>query len=167
MTKRSINPMPKSLYLLRHAQATSGRISLHDLDRSLSKRGIKDTNKLAHKLAKIGLTLDLILVSPSVRTMDTGNIIARGLHIPNSHFIVSEDLYEANPMTLLKVISAVPRRVNRLMIVGHNPGFTNLASILADESVSMSTCSLIKLSFAFKNWHEIFSQRASKFKFLN
>ncbi len=159
--------MSKSLYLLRHAQATPGRILLPDLDRSLSKRGIKDANKLAHKLAKKGLSFDLILVSPSVRTIDTGHIIASGLHTPNSHFIVSENLYAADPMTLLKVISAVPRRVNKLMIVGHNPGFMNLASLLASEPVSMSTCSLIKLSFAFKNWHQIMTHKASKFNFLD
>ena len=159
--------MSKSLYLLRHAQATPGKISLPDLDRPLSKRGIKDANKLAHKLAKKGLSLDLILVSPSVRTMDTGHIIASSLHTPNSHFIISEDLYVVDSINLLKVISAVPRKVNKLMIVGHNPGIMNLASILAGESVSMSTCSLIKLSFIFKNWHQILTHKASKYNFLS
>ena len=159
--------MSKSLYLLRHAQATPRKLLLPDRDRSLSKRGIKDANKLAHKLAKKVPSLDLILVSPSVRTIDTGNIVASSLHTPNSHFIVSEDLYLADSMTLLKLISAVPRKVNKLMMVGHNPGFMNLASLLADEPVSMRTCSLIKLSFAFKNWHQIMTHTASKFNFLN
>lgn len=159
--------MAKTLYLLRHAQAATGRISLLDLDRPLSKRGVKDANMLAHKLAKKGLSLDLILVSPSVRTMGTGHIIASRLHIPNSHFIVSEDLYAADLITLLKAISSVPRKIKKLMVIGHNPGFINLASLLADESVSMSTCSLIKLSFDFNNWHQIMTHKASKFNFMN
>ena len=159
--------MSKSLYLLRHAKAIAGGILVSDLERSLSERGITDANNLAHKLAKIRLSLDLILVSPSVRTICTGQIVANSLHIPNSHFIISEDLYEAETMTLLRVISAVPRKINKLMVVGHNPGLMNLASLLVSKPVSMPTCSLIKFSFAFKNWHEIYTQRASKFYFLN
>lgn len=159
--------MPKSLYLLRHSKAIAGGILVSDLKRSLSERGIKDVNKLAHKLAKKRLSLDLILASPSVRTIDTGLGIANGLHTPNSHFIVSEDLYAAESMTLLKVISSVPKKINKLMIVGHNPGLMNLASFLISKPLSMPTCSLIKLSFAIKSWHEIFTQRASKYKVLN
>jgi phosphohistidine phosphatase len=159
--------MPKSLYLLRHAKAIAGGILVSDLERSLSERGILDANNLASKLAKIGQSLDLILVSPSVRTICTGQIVANSLHIPNSHFIVNEDLYAAETMTLLRVISAVPRKINKLMVVGHNPGLMNLASLLVSKPVSMPTCSLIKFSFAFKTWHEIFIQRALKFYFLN
>lgn len=159
--------MSKSLYLLRHAKASVGGILVSDAERSLAKTGIKDANSLGHKLAKKGLSLDLILVSPSVRTIVTGQIIANELHIPNSHFVVNQDLYAADPMALLKIISAVPGKVNKLMIVGHNPGLMNLASLLASEPLSMATCSLIKLSFGFKNWHEIFKQKASKFIFLN
>jgi len=159
--------MPKSLYLLRHAKAITGGILISDLDRSLSERGVKDANKLSHKLAKKGLSLDLILMSPSVRTITTGQVIASGLRTSHSHLVVNESLYGAEPMTLLKVIASVSKKIDKLMIVGHNPGLMNLASSLAGEPLSMTTCSLIKLSFDFKDWHEILTKRASKFNFLN
>jgi len=159
--------MSKSLYLLRHAKAITGGILVSDLDRSLSERGVKDVNKLSHRLAKKEFSLDLILMSPSVRTITTGQIIANGLRTPHSHLVVNENLYAAEPMTLLKIISSVSKKIDKLMIVGHNPGLMNLASSLAGEPLSMTTCSLIKFSFDFKDWHEIFTKRASKFNFLN
>jgi len=162
-----ISSMPKSLYLLRHAKAIAGGILGSDQDRSLSKRGVRDAIKLAHKLAKKELLLDLILISPSVRTISTGQIISSELHIPHSHLVINENLYAAEPMALLKVISHVSNKIDRLMIVGHNPGLMNLASLLAGKSLSMTTCSLIKFSFDFEDWHAIFTERASKFNFLN
>ena len=159
--------MPKSLYLLRHAKAIAGGILGSDADRSLSERGVRDAIKLARKLAKKELLLDLILMSPSVRTMSTGQIISSELHTPHSHLVVNKSLYAAEKMALLKVISRISNKVDRLMIVGHNPGLMNLASLLAGEPLSMKTCSLIKFSFDFEDWHAILTERASKFNFLN
>jgi len=159
--------MSKSLYLLRHAKAIAEEGLVSDLDRSLSESGIKDANRLAQKLAKKELSLDLVLMSPAARTISTGQIISNGLGIPHSHLLVNEKLYAAEPLTLLEIISSVPKKMNQLMIVGHNPSLMNLASLLTGESLSMGTCSLIKFSFDFKDWHEIFTQKASKFNLLN
>jgi phosphohistidine phosphatase SixA len=53
------------------------------------------------------------------------------------------------------------------MIVGHNPSLMSLASYIAGESISLSTSSLIKFSFDFKDWHDILTKKAEKFSFLN
>ena len=159
--------MPKSLYLLRHAKAIAGGILGSDSDRSLSEKGVRDAIKLARKLAKKRLLLDLILMSPSVRTISTGQIISSELHTPHSHLVINENLYAAEALDLLKVISRISNKIDQLMIVGHNPGLMNLASLLAGKPLSMTTCSLIKFSFEFEDWHAIFTERASKFNFLN
>ena len=157
----------KTLFLLRHAKAVTGGVLTPDIDRPLSERGVKDVTKLAHKLSKKELSFDLILMSPSVRTITTGQIISNGLRTPHSHLVVNEGLYAAETITLLKIISSVSKKIDKLMIVGHNPGIMNLASLIAGEPISMPTCSLIKFSFDFKDWHKIFAKRVSKFSLLN
>ena len=157
----------KSLFLLRHAKAETGGILISDKDRALSERGIKDITKLAHKLSKKEFSFDQILMSPSVRTITTGQIISNGLHISHSHLVVNDSLYGAEIKGLLKSISLVSKKIDRLMIIGHNPGLMELASFIAGEPIFMSTCALIKFSFNFKNWDEILTQKADKFSVLN
>ncbi|MBU3601821.1 histidine phosphatase family protein [Polynucleobacter sp. AM-25C3] len=157
----------KSLFLLRHAKAAAGGILIADKDRPLSEKGVKDVGKLANKLSKKDLDFELIITSPAVRTISTAQIIAKGLKISHAHLVVNDSLYAAEAMNLLKVISSVSKKIDKLMVVGHNPGLMSLASLIAGEPISLSTCSLIKFSFDFKEWHHILTERASKFNFLN
>jgi phosphohistidine phosphatase len=157
----------KSLFLLRHAKAAAGGILIADKDRPLSEKGVKDVSKLANKLSKKDLDFELIITSPAVRTISTAQIIAKGLKISHAHLVVNDSLYAAEAMNLLKVISSVSKKIDKLMVVGHNPGLMSLASLIAGEPISLSTCSLIKFSFDFKEWHHILTERASKFNFLN
>ena len=157
----------KSLFLLRHAKAAAGGILIPDIDRSLSERGLKDIRKLTSKLSKKGFDFELIMTSPAVRAIATAQILAKGLKISHSHLVVNDSLYAAEATGLLKVISSVSKKIDQFMIVGHNPSLMGLASYIAGEPISMSTCSLIQFSFDMKEWHDILTKRASKFTFLN
>jgi phosphohistidine phosphatase len=157
----------KSLFLLRHAKAVAGGTFISDKDRPLSEKGIKDIGKLASKLSKKGLDFELIITSPAVRTITTAQILTKGLKISHSHLVVNDAIYDAEAMNLLKVIASVSKKIDQLMIVGHNPSLMSLASYIAGEPISLSTCSLINFSFDFKEWHDILIKRASKFSFLN
>jgi len=159
--------MTKSLFLLRHAKAVTGGVVFQDQDRPLSDRGIKDAHKLGHKLVKKEISLDLILLSPAVRCISTGQIISNDMRTPHSHLVINNALYDAETMALLKIISAISKKIDTLMIIGHNPGLMNLASLIACEPISMATCSLVKFTFDFKDWHDIFMKRATKFSLLN
>ena len=59
----------KSLFLLRHAKAISGELSLPDHDRPLSDRGFKDSQYLAAKLSKKNIDFDLFLTSHAIRAI--------------------------------------------------------------------------------------------------
>jgi phosphohistidine phosphatase len=157
----------KTLFLLRHAKSQAAGISVEDLDRPLSDKGVKDTNKLANKLFKKNLDFDLVITSPAVRAITTAQILLNCLDIPRTHLVVNDSLYGSEPMILLKVISSISKKIDNVMIVGHNPSLMGLASFLVGEPIYLSTCSLVKLSFEFKDWHDIFSKRTSKFSLLN
>ena len=159
--------MAKALFLLRHAKAMTGGVMVFDQDRALAEKGIREANKLANKLVKRGFKLDLILCSPAVRAISTAQILMKSLGSSGVQLIVVDELYGAEVISLLKIISKFSKKIDKLMIVGHNPSLMNLASFITGESISIPTCSLIKFSFEFKDWHEIFTTKASKFNFIN
>lgn len=159
--------MAKSLFLLRHAKAMPGGLLMSDRDRALADKGIKDAKRLALKLNKIDPRLDVILSSPAVRAISTAQIIANFLKLSQGQLVIKEELYAAEIMTLLQIISKISKKIDKLLIVGHNPGLANFGAFICGESLALSTCSLIRFSFDFDSWDEIFVTKASKFNFVN
>jgi len=157
----------KTLFLLRHAKAITGELLAPDQDRPLTERGLKEVNKLGGKLHKKDIHLDLIITSPAVRAITTAQIIANSLDMKRTNFLIDPLVYGAEIAALLKLISGISKRYDDVMIVGHNPSLTDLASHLAGESIALSTCSLMKASFDFKDWSKVLTEKSSKFSFLN
>ena len=157
----------KTLFLLRHAKAITGGLLALDQDRPLSDRGLKDSNKLGVKLHKKGVHLDLLVSSNAIRAITTAQIIANKLDMKHTNFLIDPLVYGAELNALLELISHIAKRYDDVMIVGHNPSITDLASHIAGEPIAMPTCSLMKASFDFKDWRKILTDRSSKFSFMN
>lgn len=157
----------KSLFLLRHAKASAGGILIADEDRPLADLGVKDAKKLGSRLLKKSYDFDLILTSPAIRTITTAQLVANRLGYKQKHIVVDKHLYGANVEDLLIAIAKIPKKVDSLMIVGHNPSISNLACHLAGEAVSMPTCALVELIFEMKDWGQIVSSKANKIHLLN
>jgi len=121
--------MTKQLLLLRHAKSDWGDPSLADIDRPLSSRGEKAARRIGGHLAEAGLAPDLVLCSPARRTRDTLELMQRhaGLTLRT---VIEPGLYLAEPQAVLRLVRAVEDRVERLMLVGHDPGLPGLAIAL-------------------------------------
>ena len=157
----------KSLFLLRHAKAIAGGILVPDIDRTLSDRGVKDAKKLGSKLLKKSLDFDLILTSPSIRTITTAQLVANKLGYKQKYIAVEKRLNGADVQNILSLISKVSKKVDKLMIVGHNPSISTLACHLAGEPIAMPTCALIELIFDIKDWDQVGAIKADKIHLLN
>jgi len=157
----------RSLYLLRHAKAESATLQSSDEDRALSNRGIDDAKKLATKLIKKEIRIDLILTSPAIRAITTAQIISNQLHHKQRCLEVDKNLYQADSTTLLTIARKLHKKIKSAMLVGHNPALEDFVLLIAGESVSMQTCALIELSFEFKDWKELNKATLVKMKLLN
>jgi phosphohistidine phosphatase len=157
----------KSLFLLRHAKASAGGVLITDEDRPLSERGVKDAKTLGNKLHKKSYDFDLILTSPAIRSITTAQLLANRLGYKQKYILVDKHLYAANLDDLFKAISKIPKKIDSLMLVGHNPSISNLARHLAGEAVSMPTCALVELILEMKDWGQISETKASKLILLN
>jgi phosphohistidine phosphatase len=118
----------KRLILLRHAKAERSAPSGRDFDRPLSPRGLDDAARAGRRLAAAGLIPDLVLVSASVRTVQTWAQASAAL--PDAKVQTRQDLYNAAPDHLLAVAKA-EHDAQTVMVIAHNPGIGALAYELA------------------------------------
>ena len=143
----------KELILVRHAKSSWRDPSLGDHSRPLNKRGERDAPEMGGRLKSIGLAPDLFISSTAVRAIATARAIARKLGYPRERILEEERLYHASVEGLIGVISNVDDSVETLMLVGHNPGFTQLANMLGPRDVfNMPTCAVLHLRFDTDSW---------------
>ncbi|WP_353641987.1 histidine phosphatase family protein [Mesorhizobium sp. WSM2239] len=122
----------KQLLLLRHAKSSWDDPSLMDFDRPLAPRGRKAAERMGRELAARNWLPQLALVSPAARTRETWEVVAAAL--PSSVSVDFPDtLYDAAAEDVLSEIRRTPEAVRTLLILGHNPGFEDLAKQLAGD----------------------------------
>lgn len=119
----------KRLLLLRHAKSAWPE-GVADHDRPLAARGRRDAPRMGAYLASAGLQPDFALVSSARRTQETWALVAPALH-GSCPFLTVPSIYEAEPPAILAAIRNAPEASETLLVIGHNPGFENLAALLA------------------------------------
>lgn len=117
----------RELILLRHAHAEPATAGQADLDRPLSAEGLAEAEAAGRWLAEQGLVPDCVLCSPSRRTRETLEAVLGVVGYVEQR--VEDSIYEANPGTLIALADSHVD-VERLMLVGHNPGMEQLAALL-------------------------------------
>lgn len=142
----------KSLTLFRHAKTERDSESGRDFDRRLNKRGRGDSARMGKEIRALGLDFELVLCSPASRASETAELAKLSPRY-------DERIYDASAGQLLEIARDADSSIGRLMMVGHNPGFEQLASMLIGNSIEMPTGSLVEIEFPIKNWKKI--ERAS------
>ncbi|MBN9456263.1 MAG: SixA phosphatase family protein [Bosea sp. (in: a-proteobacteria)] len=152
----------RRLMLLRHAKS-NWPAGVADRDRPLAARGREAAPAMGRYLAEELLLPDLVLISPAKRTVETWELVASMLpEKPATQY--EPRIYEAKPGALLYVVQETEPSVKTLLMVGHNPGFEELAQRLtghgdryaaARMSQKYPTAGLAVLDFAVDDWRDI------------
>jgi len=134
----------KQLTLIRHATATAYHDADSDLGRHLTAAGQAEARELGKHLAKRSVRPSHWQVSPARRTQETAQAIALALREePRADWLESR-IYLAESATLLALIQALPDLCTHALIVGHNPGITDLVRHLlarvAAPTLEPATC---------------------------
>ena len=114
----------RRLMLLRHAKAVASARG-GDIERPLAPRGRAAVPVLGAYLAAETLLPDLALVSPARRTHETWDLLAPSLG--PTPMRIEPRIYEAPSERLLAVVQETDADVRTLLMIGHNPGFAELA----------------------------------------
>ena len=153
----------RRLLILRHAKAERAIPGASDLARSLTKEGREDATRMGEYLVRHHFRPDRAFISTSARTRETWDAVSPALG-PGPAANYEPRIYDAKPSTLIDIIKEAPDSARSLMLVGHNPGFHELAVLLmATGDVDtrerlrekFPTCGLAILDFAFEHWREL------------
>lgn len=117
----------RELILLRHAHAEPPAPGQPDRDRPLSTDGHAEAEAAARWLLEQRLVPDCVLCSPARRTRETLEIVLAGLGYVDQR--LEESIYEATAGTLAGLADTYAD-VDRVMLVGHNPGLEQLVALL-------------------------------------
>jgi phosphohistidine phosphatase len=144
------------LTLIRHAKSSWDFAALTDFERPLNPRGRSDAPAMAKRAAHMIGKPQRVVSSPALRAISTARIFCEVLGIPSDEIVVQPRIYEATADTLLGIVHDLDDRDRHVMLFGHNPGFTELAHLLAPCSFDdLPTCGIAHLSVVAQTWRDV------------
>jgi phosphohistidine phosphatase len=148
--------------LLRHAKS-SWSTGHADRDRPLAVRGREAAPVMGRHLSESLPPPDLVLVSPARRTVETWELVAPML-TPRPPVKTEPRIYEAPWRRLADIVRETEGEVGTLLMIGHNPGFEDLAarlsgggepSALARLRQKYPTAGLAVIEIPIKDWADL------------
>ncbi len=121
----------RELILLRHAHAEPAVSGQADLDRPLSPVGLAEAEAAGKWLKENNLLPDCVLCSPSRRTRETLEAVMTAIGYVEKR--LEDRIYDATPVAALV---DERRDLDRVLIVGHNPGLEQLVALMTDGTSS-------------------------------
>lgn len=125
----------KELQLLRHGKS-DWNVDASDFERPLKARGEEESTRVGHWLRSGDKVPELVLSSPAVRARATAELCCEAMGLPQSLIVLEDNLYLADLATLRDYIADINGAVNRLLLIGHNPGLESLLLFLAGKAVA-------------------------------
>ena len=127
----------KRLIVMRHAKSDWEAGASSDHERPLNERGKREAPSVGARLAELNAKPDLALVSDATRTRETWDRIKASF--PRATMELEPSFYLAGLDAVRERVARVDDDVQTVLILGHNPGWEELASALADKRVELKT----------------------------
>jgi phosphohistidine phosphatase len=116
---------------------------------------------MAALLKNRAITVDRILSSTAKRAKQTAEITAKVLGIPETQIQWDRSLYHASSDHLLAVIKAQPAQLQTLILVGHNPGLTELIVELGVNLDNLPTAGQFAFTMLSEDWKDLSAANCS------
>lgn len=135
---------PLTILLMRHAHAQSNAPGGKDSSRSLDDLGQREAFTMGERLRERGLIPDFTLCSTARRAEETARWVLSKCGA-SGVLLAREALYLAEPDQILETLREVPDDKKRILIVGHNPGLSELVAVITREFCSMPTAAVAEI----------------------
>ena len=107
-------------------------------------------------LANQNLNIDHVYCSDATRTQQTLTLLSEYLTLSSSHISLAPQLYLASVTELIEVIGSIPNAYQTVMLLGHNPGLTELCNELANDNLTnLPTCSIYMIQLFVDDWQAV------------
>lgn len=143
----------KRIMIMRHGKS-DWHNNLRDFDRPLNKRGKRAAAFMGAELKKRDIVPDKIISSPAKRAEETTKHIVQNLGF-NKEIEWNKAFYFDYTNEVISVLRGLDDNTNSVLIVGHNPTWSELVSYFTVEFIEMLTASIAVLEFDSKKWMEL------------
>jgi phosphohistidine phosphatase len=146
----------KQLILVRHATAEPERFPQKDFDRVLADYGHQEVRQLGNFILEKETFPAHIACSAAARTKQTASLLKETLRKDDISLIESAELYNAGYQVLMDFIHKFSDEHQSMLLVAHNPGISQLATVLSSTSpYQFSTAAGLCLEFEASTWKNI------------
>ncbi|MFV2058796.1 MAG: histidine phosphatase family protein [Thiohalomonadales bacterium] len=146
--------MSKTLILFRHAHAEWQ--SDNDHNRPLSIRGEQEAKKIGQLLSHRHSPPQQLICSSAVRAESTASI-ANTSGDWMCFLQVDKALYNTDASSALNYIKSLSNNKERIMLVGHEPTWSDLSNdlLIEKQKLVFSTGMMVAINFELSYWSEI------------
>ncbi len=141
----------KTLLLMRHAKSSWQIKNILDHERPLNKRGRKDAPRMGILLKDRELIPQLILCSSALRARQTAELVAEAAGY-TEEVVFLDELYLSEVDENLNTLRELPDSIERVMLIGHNPGLETLLQILSNRIESLPTAVIAHIVLPISHW---------------
>lgn len=125
----------RRLVVVRHAKS-AWPMGVPDRRRPLGPRGIADAPRMGARIRALVEGIDLAVISPAERTRQTWELLRDELgDVPDER--TDERIYADWGAHMLEVVRELPDEAATVLLLGHEPGVSELVLLLADRSAPL------------------------------
>lgn len=155
----------KNLIVIRHAKS-SWDAPVHDKERVLAPRGVRDAHLMAQNISEFIPKLNLVWSSTAKRASETAIIFAQNQMWPIESIIFKDDLYTFDASKLEKVIKSCDNSYENVILFGHNEAITEFVNKFGDIFIdNVPTAGFVSISFNVTNWTDVSKGKTTKILF--
>jgi phosphohistidine phosphatase len=151
--------MTKRLILFRHGKSDWDANFSRDHDRPVAERGIKAARAMGKLLAAAEAVPDSVVSSSAARAQTTMKLaIEAGDWQCQTR--ITDNLYEASVHQVLAVVHQEPDHHQSLMLVGHEPTWSELTTaLIGGGQVRVPTAAMVCVEFDVSTWQQVTAGR--------
>lgn len=128
---QSTESAERTLVLVRHAKS-AWPDGVADWERPLAPRGRSDAPRMGRWIQRNVGQIELVVLSPAVRVAQTWDLL--GAEVSHGDVTTDSRVYQAWGSHLLDVVRELPESVQVALVLGHEPGVSELALTLANRN---------------------------------
>lgn len=144
--------MKRNIIFYRHGKSDWSIEYPDDHERPLADKGIRSSELMGKLLTLSGQTPDLVITSSASRARQTAEISIKtgGWECPLK---VQGILYGGNAAAIVKLLNNLDDKYRCVMLVGHEPAWSGLASFLIDGgNLRFPTACMARIEFKINSW---------------
>ncbi|MGB5455246.1 MAG: NUDIX domain-containing protein [Gammaproteobacteria bacterium] len=152
--------MTRELLIFRHGKAVA-KTDADDFSRPITDKGKRGSQRMGVWLWQKDIRPDYIISSPAERAHVSAQKLCKAMGMDAASIVTDRRLYKADLKSLLIVLAQCPKKHNRILLVGHDPGLTELLLYLLgghvpspDDRKLLPTATLARLLMP-GNWKKL------------